>query len=130
MEVGFLTSCYHRQKHEFPSLSGHFTGEYKAICPPIEAQQMFSDAMRQRRTGVNQQQNGFDISKHALCRCPVRALTSTWLRCFGMTSKERFTSDTPRILLKRKGFIKRNGAKFCNYRGYCCQGRVNYLLRF
>jgi hypothetical protein len=33
------TACYHQRKNEFPSLSRHFTGECKAVCPPIEAQQ-------------------------------------------------------------------------------------------
>ena len=37
-----------RQKNEFPSLSRHFAGELKAICPPIEAQQKMGDATGQR----------------------------------------------------------------------------------
>ncbi len=48
--VRTMTSCYHRYEYEFPRLSGHFAGEFKAICPPIEAQQMFGDAMGQTLT--------------------------------------------------------------------------------
>ena len=42
------TACYHRRKNEFPSLSRHFAGECKAICPPIEAQQKLGDATGQQ----------------------------------------------------------------------------------
>jgi hypothetical protein len=35
-------------KNEFPSLSRHFTGECKANCPPIEAQQKLGDATGQQ----------------------------------------------------------------------------------
>ena len=42
------TACYHRRKNVFPSLSRHFAGECKAICPPIEAQQKLGDATGQR----------------------------------------------------------------------------------
>ena len=42
------TVCYLRWKNEFPRLSRHFSGECKAICPPIEAQQQLGDATGQR----------------------------------------------------------------------------------
>lgn len=42
-------NCHYGQtlsstKNEFQSLSRHFAGECKAICPPIEAQQKLSDS--------------------------------------------------------------------------------------
>jgi hypothetical protein len=42
------TDCYHRRKNEFPSLSRHFAGECKALCPPIEAQEKLGDTTGQR----------------------------------------------------------------------------------
>ena len=33
---------------EFPSLSRHFAGECKAICPPIEAKQKLGNATGQQ----------------------------------------------------------------------------------
>ena len=63
-------------------------------------------------TEVNQQQNGFNRRKYAFWSGPVRVLTSTRLRCCGMTSRERFKPDIPRILLNWNSFVKRNGPKF------------------
>ena len=40
---------------------------------------------------VNQQQDGFNRIKSAFWSGPVRVLTSTRLRCCGMTSSEQFT---------------------------------------
>ena len=100
-------ACYHRWKNVFPSLSRHFAGECKAICPPIEAQQKLSRT-GQRQKKVNQQ-NGFNRRKYAFWSGPVRVLTSTRLRCCGMTSRERFTPDILRILLNWNSFVKRNG---------------------
>ncbi len=48
-------------------------------------------------TGVIQQQNSFKQKKILLLEQP-RVLTSTWLRWFGVTSREQFTPDIPRIL--------------------------------
>jgi hypothetical protein len=48
------TACYHRQKNEFPSLSRNFTGECKAICPSIEAQQFCVDYSNSPTTFTNQ----------------------------------------------------------------------------
>ena len=50
--------------------------------------------------------------KIRLLEWPVRVLTSTQLRCCGMTSREQFTPDIPRILLNWNSFVKRNGPKF------------------
>jgi hypothetical protein len=62
-----------------------------------------------QNTEVHQQQNGFNRRKYAFWSGPVRVLTSTRLRCCGMTSREQFTPDIPRVLLT---FVKRNGPKF------------------
>ena len=40
-------------KNEFTSLSRHFAGESKAICPPIEAQQKLGDATGQQHKTHN-----------------------------------------------------------------------------
>ena len=40
---------------------------------------------------VNQQQNGLNRRKYTFWSGPVRVLTSTRLRCCGMTSREQFT---------------------------------------
>ena len=73
------TACYHRRKNAFPSVSRHFAGECKAICPPIEAQQKLGDAAKTttQNTEVNQQQNGFNRRKYAFWSGPVIVLTST-----------------------------------------------------
>ena len=65
-----------------------------------------------QNTELNQQQNGLNRRKYAFWSGPVRVLTSTWLRCCGITSREKFTPDIPRILLNWNSFGKRNGPKF------------------
>lgn len=108
---------------------------------PFVHQKRMGDAIGQQpKTEINQQ-NGFNRRKYVFWSGPVRVLTSTWLRCCGMTSSKRFTPDIPQILLTWNSFVKRNGPKFLLtvvqvwsattenvWLGYCCQRRVNQLL--
>ena len=65
-----------------------------------------------QNTEANQQRNGFNRRKYTFWNGPVRVLTSTRLRCCGMTSREQFTPDILIILLNWNSFVKRNGLKF------------------
>lgn len=61
------------------------------------------------------QQNDFSWRKYTF---PVRVWTSTWLKCFDMTSRHWFTPHIPRILL----FCKRNSAFFLTIVWLCGEG--------
>lgn len=120
-----------------------FCVELKSMCSPNEVQQRWLIHNRTLLSGteVNQQQNRFNRSKYAFWSGPVRVLTSAWLRRCGMTRREQFRPDFPRILQKLKQFVKglvqnsswplqRSGLQLQEMFGwdYCCQRRVNKLL--
>ena len=90
-----------------------------------------------QNTEVNQQQNGFNRRKYASWSGPVRVLTSTWLRCCGMTSRAVHTRHHKNIA-ELKQFCKRGMVQNASWLlcrsdpqlqktfgwGYCCQRRV------
>ncbi|CDQ91518.1 unnamed protein product [Oncorhynchus mykiss] len=77
-----------------------------------------------QNTEVNQQLNGFNRRKYAFWSGPVRVLTSTRLRCFGMTLRVVHTVH-PKNIAELKQFCKEEWSKIppdrcagliCNYR--------------
>ncbi len=87
-----------------------FSGEHKNICPPTEAQKK-----NKEKKCLETQQNDFSWRKYTFL---VRVWTSTWLKCFDMTSRHWFTPHIPRILL----FCKRNSAFFLTIVWLCGEG--------
>ena len=107
-------ACYHWQKNEFPCLSRHFAGECRRL--PVHQLKLNRSWVMQQdnnpNTEVNQQQNGFNRRKYAFWSGPFGVLTSTRLRCCGMTSRAIHTRH-PKNIAELKQFCKEEWLKIC-----------------
>jgi hypothetical protein len=66
-----------------------------------------------QNTEINQQQNGFNRRKYAFWSGPVSVLTSTWLRCCGMTSRAVHTRHPKNIAKLRRGMVQNSSWPLC-----------------